>query len=306
MSGPQILALGEAMVEFTEVDLPGHGPHYRMGYGGDTSNAIIAAARQGAATGYLTAVGDDMFGRALRDLWAREGVDTAGVRIDPEAPTGVYFVKPHASGRDFTYLRKGSAASLYGPDDLPEALIAGARVLHVSAITQAVSPALREASQAAIRTARRHGVTVSYDTNLRLKLWPLEVARETIFAALAESDIIFPSDDEARQLTGLEDIDAILDRFLEFGAKLVVLKCGAEGAALAWPGGRVRIPPAESVPVDSTGAGDSYAGAFLAYWLETGDPERAGRLAAKVAAGTVSGFGAIEPIPRRAEVLGGV
>ncbi|MSU88770.1 sugar kinase [Rhodobacteraceae bacterium 2CG4] len=303
MSGPQILALGEPLVEFTEVDLPGHGPHYRMGYGGDISNAAIAAARQGASVGMLTALGDDMFGAGLRGLWRDEGVDAAGVAVHPDAPTGVYFVKPHASGRDFTYLRKGSAASLYGPVDLPEALIRDARLLHVSAISQAVSEPMRAAASAAIDIARGAGVKVSYDTNLRLKLWDLELARETIFAALERTDVIFPSDDEARQLTGLEDVDAMLDRFLGFGAGLVVMKMGAEGAVVAGHHLRERIPPAPSTPVDSTGAGDSFAGAFLAYLLETDDPVLAARRAARVAAGTVSGYGAIDPIPRREAII---
>lgn len=301
-AAPEIVALGEAMVEFTAVDLPGHGEHYRMGFGGDTSNAVIAAARQGARAGYISAVGDDHFGQALRDLWAREGVDTSGVRTDPGAPTGIYFVRPHASGRDYTYLRKGSAASRLRAEDLPENLIAGARVLHVSAVSQAISAEMREAVVAAIGIAREAGVAVSYDTNLRLKLWPLRQAREVIFAALEEADIIFPSDDEARILTGLEDVDAMIDRYLGFGAGLVVMKMGAEGAVVATPESRTRIAPAPCAPVDSTGAGDAFAGAFLAHWVETGDPLRAGHAAARVAARTVEGYGAIDPIPRRDEI----
>ena len=139
MSGPEILALGEAMAEFTEVQVPGQGAMWRLGTGGDTSNAIVAAARQGARAGYVSALGDDLFAGTLRAMWAAEGVDDSGVATDPDAPTGVYFVRPHPSGRDFTYLRQGSAASRLGPDALPAALIRGARVLHVSAISQAVS-----------------------------------------------------------------------------------------------------------------------------------------------------------------------
>lgn len=303
MSGPAILSLGEPLVEFTEVDIPGHGPHYRIGFGGDTSNAAISAARQGASVGMLTALGNDLFGNSLRELWQKEGVDASGVLIDEDAPTGVYFVKPHASGRDFTYLRKGSAASLYSFDKLPADLIRGAKHLHVSAITQAISEPMRLSASAAIDMAREAGVKVSYDTNLRLKLWDLETARETIFAALERTDIIFPSDDEAAMLTGLEDMDAMLDRFLDFGAELVVMKMGAEGAIVAGPNLRERIAPAPSQPVDSTGAGDSFAGAFLAYLLETGDPVLAARRAGRVAAGTVSGYGAIDPIPRREAII---
>jgi len=302
-----ILALGEALVEF--MAQPGDGdaaPLYRQGYGGDTSNTVIAAARQGARTGYLGAVGRDPFGTGLRALWAAEGVDHAGVRSHADAPTGVYFVRPHASGREFWYARRGSAASLYGPDDLPEAAIAGARVLHVSALSQAISPSMRAAVTHAAEIARANGTRVSYDTNLRLNLWSLEEARATIDAFLPLADLVFPSDDEAAQLTGLTDPDAILDHYLARGAGMVVLKRGAAGAMVAMQEARFAVPPAPATPVDSTGAGDSFAGAFLAYLLETDDPTVAAKRAARVAAGTVSGHGAIAPIPTRAEVLADV
>jgi 2-dehydro-3-deoxygluconokinase len=143
---------------------------------------------------------------------------------------------------------------------------------------------------------------VSFDTNLRLNLWSLEEARAAADEVLPLADIVFPSDDEAEQLTGLSDPDAVLDHYLGFGAKIVALKRGGKGVRIATPALRTDIAPAPSTPVDSTGAGDSFAGAFLAYFLETGDVVRAGQLAAKVAAGTVSGFGAISPIPRRDQV----
>src|SRR5574340_1021401 len=86
-----LVALGEAMVEFNE--LRGDGVRtWRQGFGGDTSNAVIAAARLGARCAYVTRVGDDSFGRVLLSLWSSEGVVTEGVTVDAAAPTGVYFV----------------------------------------------------------------------------------------------------------------------------------------------------------------------------------------------------------------------
>ena len=104
-----VVALGEAMVEFNQ-GTPGE-PMYRQGFGGDTSNAVIAAARQGARTAYLSRVGDDHFGRMLLDLWQAEGVDISAVARDPQAPTGLYFVNHGPDGHAFSYLRAGSAAS---------------------------------------------------------------------------------------------------------------------------------------------------------------------------------------------------
>ena len=302
---PQIVCLGEPMVEFVAVGGAGQGPDevYVPGIGGDVSNTAIAAARQGAATGILTALGDDAFAGKIRQAWAREGIDARHVAADPEAPTGIYFVHPHESERHFTYCRAGSAAARYTADALPAAYIAGARVLHVSAISQAISPTARDTVLAAIAIARKAGVAVSYDTNLRLKLWPLDEARDTIHRAMSQADIAFPSLDDARALTGLHEPDRILDFYLDLGARIVALKCGSDGAVIATREERRAIPPVPVTAVDSTGAGDAFAGGFLAHWLETGDPFAAGSYASAVAAATVAGFGAIAPIPRRAEVL---
>ena len=149
-------------------DGPDRRPIYRQGVGGDTSNAIIAAARQGAKTGYISAVGGDPLGNDLMQLWAREGVCTDQVKIKPQDPTGAYFVNPHPSGRQFSYARRGSAASHLAPGDLDETRIQNAQILHVSAISLAVSSSMRHAAFKACRLAKDAGVKVSLDTNLRL------------------------------------------------------------------------------------------------------------------------------------------
>ena len=116
-ASPAVLALGEAMVEFNQASKDE--PNYLQGFGGDTSNFCVAAARQGATTGFVSAVGDDHFGRLLLDLWQCESVATSMVKVDSHAPTGVYFVSHGPDGHQFDYLRAGSAASRYVPRDLP-------------------------------------------------------------------------------------------------------------------------------------------------------------------------------------------
>lgn len=307
MSGkPEIVALGEALVEFVKLPETREGrPIYRQSFGGDTSNAIIAAARQGASTAYITAVGGDPFGRELIDLWQHEGVSTDFVRVHADDPTGVYFVQPHAEKRNFSYARRGSAASLFIPDELPEQAIADAAILHVSALSQAISATMHAAVNRAAQIARSNSTIVSYDTNLRLNMWSLADARKAIGEFLPLADIVFPSDDEAQMLTGLGDADALVDHYLGFGARQVLLKRGSKGVLLAGPGYREVIPTHAVKAVDSTGAGDSFAGAYLAYYLETGDLKLAAERAALVAAGTVSGIGAIAPIPYRRDVVSG-
>ncbi len=298
---PAILALGEPMIEFNQTE-PGK-PNYLQGFGGDTSNAIIACARQGAACGYLTRLGDDEFGRAFLDLWQREGVDTRGVAIDATAHTAVYFVTHGATGHSFSYLRRDSAASRMTPAHLPADLIRNARFLHVSGISQAISQSARDTVAAAIALARSNGVKVSYDTNLRLKLWPIETAREVITATIAQADYLLPSLEDLQAVNELEAPDAILDWCFAHGAKNVVLKCGRAGCIAATPSQRTPIAGHKVDAVDATGAGDCFDGAFLAR-LDAGDDlVAAARYANAAAALTTTGFGAVAPLPRGEQVV---
>ncbi|WP_419572296.1 sugar kinase, partial [Rheinheimera sp.] len=221
-----ILSMGEPMVEFNQTR-EGGGATFLRGCGGDSSNFAVAAARQGARVGYISAVGADANGTLLRDLWKSEGVDDTHVRTTPDAPTGVYFVSHSENGHQFDFCRTGSAASRYTADVLPLEAIAQAKVLHLSGISFGISVSACDAGYRAIEHARAHGVTVSFDTNLRRKLWPLERARAIIWDVLSLADICLPSYDDVVQLSDLKDPDRIADRCLESGVKTVALKLGA-------------------------------------------------------------------------------
>lgn len=288
-----LLCFGEAMMELTRM---GSGD-YKAGYGGDTSNCAIAAARQGARAGYITAVGDDAFGRELVDLWRREAVATDFVRVDAAAPTGLYIITPSPAGRDFAYYRAGSAASRYTATDLPVEALRRTRIVQLSGISQAIGEGPCAAGMGLIDAARAAGCEVAYDTNLRLKLWDLETARNTMHAAMAGCTIALPSIDDSRLLTGLEDADAIADAYLAMGPRIVALKMGEAGAMIATRKTHVTIPPHPVTPLDATGAGDTFDGAFLARLAAGSDPVAAGRYAAVAAALTTTGYGAVSPIP---------
>ena len=148
-----IVAIGEALVEFNQTG-EGSGRTYLQGFGGDTSNALIAAVRQGATGSYFTRLGDDEFGRMCLQLWRDEGVDAREVLIDATAATGIYFVRHGKEGHTFSYLRAGSAASLVQPSDVPAQLIERARFLHVSGISQAISASATDTVFHAIRVAK--------------------------------------------------------------------------------------------------------------------------------------------------------
>jgi 2-dehydro-3-deoxygluconokinase len=294
-----IVAIGEPLYELNQA--PGESI-FRPGFGGDTSNAAVAAARQGARVAYVTAVGADQFGEAFLDLWKGEGIDVSGVKKSPVAHTGLYFVTHGPAGHVFSYMRAGSAASRMTPEDMPADLIRGAKVVHASGISQAISSSAADAVFAAFRIARAANVTVSFDTNLRLRLWPLERARAMIHAAAGLADILRPSLDDARQLTGLDAPDGIVDFYLGLGPRIVALTCGSEGAIVATRERRERMAPRPAKLVDATGAGDMFTGAFLAEYLRTGDPFAAGRYANVAAALSTEGYGAVVPMPKRAAV----
>ena len=290
-----IVALGEPMIEFNQAGKDSRS--YQQGFGGDTSNFVIAAARQGARTGYLTAVGEDVYGGMLLDLWRQEGVDASRVRTDASAPTGIYFVTHGSEGHSFTFFRSGSAASRLAPRDIPSDYVASARVIHISGISLAISESACDACYAAADAAKAAGGLVSFDTNLRLKLWSKERARAVITDMMKLADICLPSRDDVALVTGIEDPDELVDHALGLGAKIVALKLGAEGALVATADVRHRIPAYPVRSVDATGAGDVFGGAFVARILRGDSPYRAGRYAAAAAALSTAGYGAVEPIP---------
>jgi 2-dehydro-3-deoxygluconokinase len=295
-----VAALGEAMLEFNQTD-PGE-PRYLQGFGGDTSNAAIAAARAGARTAYLTRLGADSFGDRLLELWTAEGVDTRAVTRDADAPTGIYFVTHGAQGHEFSYLRAGSAASRMTPAwlrDGPAAqVIAASQLLHVSGISLAISTSACDTAFAAMRLARAAGTRVAFDSNLRLKLWPLDRARACIQQAIALCDVFLPSLEDVTALTGLAQPEAIVAWAHGLGARTVVLKLGAEGALVSEDGRLARIVPHPVRLVDATGAGDCFCGNLLARLAADDDVFAAARYANAAAALAVQGFGAVTPLPR--------
>lgn len=295
-----LVALGEPLLEFNQTRAGE--AKYLQGFGGDTSNCAIAASRLGASVAYVTRLGDDAFGRQFLALWERERVDASGVAIDSDAPTGIYFVTHGEGGHEFSYLRAGSAASRMRPVDLPTGVVREARVLHVSGISQAISASACDTVFAAIDTARAAGARISYDSNLRPKLWPLARARAVIVATLPLSDWFVPSLDEAALLSGAREAEAILDWCHDRGAPLVALKMGSDGVWVSSGKTREHIRAHRVDAIDATGAGDCFDGAFIARMVAGDDAISAARYANAAAALATTGYGAVDPLPTPAAV----
>jgi len=298
MSGIDILSLGEPLIEFNRQS----DGKWLQGFGGDVSNCAIAAARQGARAGMLAHLGQDRFGDGLMGLWGGEGLDTSRIVRRADSQTGIYFVDHDGTGHHFTYYRRDSAASRMTPEDIGPELFEDVKILHVSGISQAISESARAAVAKAIAVARETGTRISYDTNLRLSLWSLDDARAVINDTAPKADILLPGYDDARQLTGLEDPEAIVRHYLDQDIGLVALTLGESGALIGTRERLQRIEPHIVESVDATGAGDTFDGAMLARLIAGDDPFTAAVYANAAAALSTTGYSAVAPIPRTDDV----
>ncbi len=296
-----IVTFGEAMVEFNQTG-DNNGLNYLQGFGGDTSNFAIASARSGAKVAVIGALGDDPYSDMIRRLWDQEGINHEEVLTDKQAYTAIYFVTHTAKGHEFSFFRKGSAASRITPNTLPTRSIENTRLLHFSGISVAISTEACDSAHKAIELAKSKGAMISFDTNLRLKLWPLQRARATIMDFISKSDICLPSFDDISVLTGLTDPNQLVDLCLNLGAKTVALKLGDKGALIADSNQRHRIQAYPCHPRDATGAGDTFGGAFVTRLLAGDDLKGAAEYASAAAALSTQGFGAVTPIPYPSEV----
>ena len=296
---PDILSLGEPMWEMSAI--PAEPGKYTLGFGGDTSNFCIAAARQGASVGYITSVGDDPFGAALQAIWEKEGIDCSQVEVDRRASTGGYFVHHGPGGHQFSYARAGSAATKLAPGDIDPREVANAQFVHSSGITQAISESARAATRALFNEARDSGVSTAFDANVRTRLWTLSEAREALAEILPLTDYFFPSFEDARDLSGSDDHEMIMKWAHSQGAQVVLLKLGADGVKISQGSGADVIQMASFVveTVDATGAGDCFAGALIARLVAGDALLDAARYANAAAALTTTAYGAIAAIPDR-------
>jgi len=299
MKPVDILCFGEPLYEFNQQN----DSNFLAGHGGDVSNCAIAAARYGATVEMFAHLGDDQFADSFIELWKQENVRTEAVTKINEGETGVYFISHDTDGHHFSYRRKNSAASNIDVDDVSEELIEKASILHVSGISQAISSSASRAVTRAIDIANSTNTLVSYDTNLRLKLWSLDQARETIHASTRKCHVVLPSIDDACQLTSLSQPDKIVDFYLDQGCAVVALTMGENGVVIATESKREVLPSFNINSIDSTAAGDIFDGAFLANYAKHRDPFKSAKFANAAAALSTTRFGAVSSIPTKQEIM---
>jgi 2-dehydro-3-deoxygluconokinase len=276
--------IGEGLFELGLDQHDVYGP-VRRGYGGDAANTAVMAARLGHEARLCSRVGSDALGRLLLSFWRESGVDTSWVIADESAPTGVYVNERASDGGRFHYHRLGSAGSRLAPDDVPEAFLDGLDFVHTTGVTLAISSSAADAARGTARRARERGVATSFAVNHRPAL--AGDVPQLLDEARA-SDVVFISDDEGVVLFETDEPREIAVA-LGGGPGEVVLTCGEDGAFVAVEGAltHVAAPPVEVV--DTAGAGDALAAAYLCARIEGVDPHRA--LERGVAAASLSCLG---------------
>jgi 2-dehydro-3-deoxygluconokinase len=293
-----VLGIGEAMVEFVPVG----GETYRRGFAGDTLNTCWHLAQllgSHARVGYFTKVGADTVSDQLVAFIEASGMDAQRIVRDPERTLGLYVISLSGAERSFTYWRDTSAARRLA-DDL-DGLIEATRhcgLLHVSGITLAViGDTGRRHLIEALRQARRAGAVVSFDPNVRLRLWrdraELRAATQAILEVV---DIALPSFDDEAAVWGDADPEATLARLEAAGVPEIVVKNGAGEVVYSVAGRRGRLPTPEVANLrDTTGAGDSFNAGYLAGRLVGLETLESCRLGQRIAGEVISHYGALTP-----------
>jgi 2-dehydro-3-deoxygluconokinase len=302
-----VVSIGETMLYFQAEDygLLRYAHRFDKFIGGTESNTMISLAKLGFSTGWVSRLGADEFGYNIRDFIRGHGVDVSRIVFDSEAPTGIFFVEKNANDevRSF-YYRKGSAASRMQTDDLDMDYICGHKMLHLTGITPLLSENCRQMTHALIHTAKRKGMTVSFDPNLRLTMADIETYRKILHPLMAMIDIFLPSEKELLLLMDTQDLDTAIARAKDMGLGHIVIKKGDRGCLLIKNDTQHQEPvfPVKKV-VSSMAAGDAFNAGYLAGVLKGFDDINTLRLAGCVGAMATLAWGPYEGIPEWETVM---
>ncbi|MDQ0068808.1 2-dehydro-3-deoxygluconokinase [Variovorax boronicumulans] len=304
-----VALFGEAMMLLV-ADRPGpleDAQSFHKRTAGAETNVAIGLSRLGLKVGWASRLGTDSMARALLATMKGEGIDCSHVICDPTQRTGFQFKGRVTDGSDppVEYHRKGSAASQMGPADIDEAWLRSARHLHATGVFAAISETSLQAALKTMDVMRAASRTISFDTNLRPTLWSsTETMRHWINELASRADWVLPGIEEGLLLTGHSEPEAVARFYRERGAKLVVVKLGAEGAYYdsdVAGTGRVDGFPVKEV-IDTVGAGDGFAAGVVSALLEGRSVPEAVRRGAWIGARAVQVLGDTEGLPTRAEL----
>lgn len=302
----ELITLGETMVALTaQANRPlAYGGALEMRIAGAESNTAIGMCKLGHTASFISRLGDDSFGQYVLRMLRAEGVDTSAIRLDPEHPTGLMVKEALPGTRTAVhYYRTGSAASHMTPDDLPEERIRRGAILHLTGITPVLSESCRRTVFAAAEIAASAEVPISFDPNIRKKLWKNADHAPMIRDLAARSHYLLIGLEEAEVLYGSREISRIASRvFSASSVRILAVKNGAQGAWLCDGSRTLSLPPADCFPVDPTGAGDAFNAGLLAGILDGESLENCGAQAAIAGAKATETSGDIESLITKREL----
>lgn len=291
-----IAAIGECMIE-----LSGQSSQvWRMGFAGDTFNTLWAmrALSPGHHVDFVSAFGDDPFSTDQIAFFREHDIGIASSPVIPGARPGLYAIKLTGAERSFTYWRGDAAARQLASNVAALAKsLENRSLVYFSGITLAIlEPAARRTLLQAIATARSHGCHIAFDPNYRARLWPdIATAREAIGEALKVTDIALPTFPDEHELYGDDSPEETVKRLEKAGVAEIVVKNGEHDALISHYENTVSVPAVSVLPVDTTGAGDSFNGAYLSARLLGIAPTDAVKRAHRVAGAVVQVRGALAP-----------
>lgn len=274
MSKTDVVALGELLIDFTLNGESTQGnPMFEANPGGAPCNVLSMLSKLGKRTSFIGKVGNDQFGRLLRDTIEDVGIDSNYLLVDKEIPTTLAFVHTFPDGdREFSFYRKPGADMMLTEDEIIEEMVSNTKIFHFGTLSM-THENVRKATIKAIELAKRNGAIISLDPNLREPLWDnLENAKEQMLKAVSMCDVLKISDNEIQFLTGIEDYEEGIAKLRSmYDIPLVCLTLGKDGSRAYYKDMRVEVSgfKQENV-IDTTGAGDTFCGCVLNYICENG------------------------------------
>lgn len=296
-----IITIGDGMITF---DPSEKGPlryvnEFKRKIGGAELNVMIGCARLGLKAGWISRLGKDEFGRHIVNTVRGEGIDVSEVKLIDNYPTSLNFKEVHASGDSKTfYYRHKSPTETLKVEELPIHYIKGAKILHVTGVFPAILKQNRQVILEAVKIAKQNGVKVSFDPNIRLKLWSKETARETLLTYLPYVDYLLTGREELEILFDTAKEEEIIRSLQQYDMKHVVVKDGEAGAAYLDNDRLIHVPGYKvKKVVDTVGAGDGFDAAFLYGMIQHWSVEKSIQLANAVGAMVVQVEGDNEGLP---------
>lgn len=296
-----IITIGDGMITF---DPSEKGPlryvsEFKRKIGGAELNVIIGCARLGLKAGWISRLGKDEFGRHIINTVRGEGIDVSEVKLIEGYPTSLNFKEVHASGDSKTfYYRHKSPTETFKIDELPIDYIKKTKILHVTGVFPAILEQNRQIILEAVKVAKQHGVKVSLDPNIRLKLWSKEQARETLLSYLPYVDFLLTGREELEILFGTANEEEIILALQNYDVEHVIVKDGASGASYLENSRFIQVPGFKvNKVVDTVGAGDGFDAAFLYGIIQNWSVEKSIHLANAVGAMVVQVEGDNEGLP---------